>query len=375
MAAIDWNSAKTALHAALPADPSNPIRIRGLALEAKLEQIGTIYDELFTGDVSDAKDTGFASAIATRLALLESVAGSVDHAAQVVEALQIDAQVGPFRYRGLSGKEAYPLAPSVDTPWDGSGSATATAQLVLQDGATDVLTLVAKDSGVWGNTVEATVAVSAGGTTTVWTTGSGAAGTYSVTTAVAGTVIEYDLDATPKITALRKVVPNTVYLVVRRGDYSERYQLRAGKPLEDLKGSLLLASAEWSDAATEPDAIGWTALAGGAGGALDAVKARAAKAAKLSAGAGKKRTLEALLLDLDGIITSTAAYPSTSATFAYTGRAAATEFEDAGTTYLVAGTNKGLSAALKPRQLSARQVEQRLQSIIDESDALHDLIV
>lgn len=91
------------------------------------------------------------------------MAGYVDNAAKVIESDQEAAQSGPSQYVGLSGKEAYSLASAVAVPWDGSGSATATAQLVLQDGATDVLTLVAKDAGVWGNTVEASVEVNAGG--------------------------------------------------------------------------------------------------------------------------------------------------------------------------------------------------------------------
>lgn len=370
MAAIDWNSAKVLLHAVLPAGDENPIRQRGLALELRLELVGQVYDAVWSSEISTAKDTAealYSSAVSDREDLLESLAGTVDHAAQVVEALQVAAQSGPAQYRGLQGKEAYPLAPSVDTPWDGSGDASATAQLVLLDGATPVMTLVAKDAGTWGNTVEASVEVNAGGTTTVWATGSGAAGTFPVSTAVAGTVFEYDLDATPKVTALRKVTPTTVFLLVRRGSYSERYQLFQGRAVDGLRDSLLLASAEWATAGSAlPDALGWTALSGGAGGALGAVKARVARAAKLSQGEAYKATLDAFAEDLGGVIDSTAEYPSSTSVFAYAEKPVATEFEDAGTTYLVAGTNKGLQASMLPRQLSVRQLEARIAAIIDE---------
>lgn len=374
MAAIDWNSAKASLHAVLPAGDENPIRQRGLALELRLELVGQVYDAVWSSEISTAKDTAealYSSAVSDREDLLESLAGTVDHAAQVVETLQVAAQSGPAQYRGLQGKEAYPLAPSVDTPWDGSGDASATAQLVLLDGATPVMTLVAKDAGVWGNTVEASVEVNAGGTTTVWTSGSGAAGTFLVSTAVAGTVFEYDLDATPKLTALRKVTPTTVFLLVRRGSYSERYQLFQGRAVDGLRDSLLLASAEWVAAGSAlPDALAWTALSGGAGGALDAVKIRAARAAKLSQGARFKATLEAFVADLNGVIDSSVAYPSSANVFAYTGKPVATEFEDAGTTYLVAGANKGLDPKMKPRQLSVRQLESRVTEIIGECEAM-----
>lgn len=378
MAAVDWTTSRDDLVAALPSDPLHPLRVLGYEIKTRLEATGAVYDAIWSTEINNAKtiaDAEYALDVSDNAALIESMAGYVDNACKVVEADQEAAQSGPSQYVGLSGKEAYSLASAVAVPWDGSGSATATAQLVLQDGATDVLTLVAKDAGAWGNTVEASVEVNAGGTTTVWTTGSGVAGTYSVSTAVAGTIIEYDLDATPKVTALRKIVPATTYLLVRRGDYSERYQLRAGKPLEDLKSSLLLASAEWSDAATEPDALGWTALAGGAGGSVDAIKTRAARAAKLSLGIARKSTIEALVAGLDRLLSATVPYPSDATAFPYAGRAVATEFEDAGTTYLAAGTNKGLNAALRPRQLSALQIEQRLLAIIDEAGVLHDLVV
>lgn len=376
MAAINWTNARDLLDAVLPAGDTHPVRVRGLALEARLDALGAIYDAVFTGDASTAKDSAdaeYSSDAADRVALLQSLAGIVDHAAQVVEALQIAAQSGPFRYRGLSGKNAYTLAPDVSIPWDGTGGASATAQLELLDGVTPVLVLVAKDAGTWGNTVEASVSVTPGGTTTVWSTGSGAAGTFGVATATAGTVVEYDLDATPKVTALRKVAPETVHLLVRRGDYSERYELRQGQAVTGLRESLLLASAEWaSPTSTLPDALTWTALAGGSGGAIDAAKARAALAQKLAEGAAYKDTLKALVSDLDSIVSSTVPYPSGTDVFVYTGKPVATEFEDAGTTYLVVGVNKGLPASMLPRELSVLQLETRLLVLVEEARALRE---
>ena len=378
MAAIDWVSAQSLLHAVLPAGDDNPIRTRGLTLEARLQQTGEIYDAAWTTGVSAAKDAAeaeYSAGVSDLTDLLESLAGTVDHAARVVEALQAASQSGPMQYRGLQGKEAYGLAPDVSVPWDGTGDASATAQLTLLDGATPVMALVAKDAGTWGNTVEVSVEVNAGGTTTVWTTGSGAAGTFPVSTAVAGTVFEYDLDATPKVTALRKVTPSTVFLLVRRGDYSERYQLFQGRAVDGLRDSLLLASAEWvASGSTLPDALAWTALSGGAGGALAAVKARSARAGKLSQGVALKATLDAFVEDLDGVIDSSVTYPSSANVFVYAGKPVATEFDDAGTTYLVAGTNKGIAASLKPRQLSVKQLEARINSILAECEAMRSVL-
>lgn len=135
----------------------------------------------------------------------------------------------------------------------------------------------------------------------------------------------------------------------------------------------MLASAEWSDAATEPDAIGWTALAGGAGGSVDAIKTRAAGCEALM-GVGRKSTVEALVAGLDGLLAVTVPYPSDADAFPYAGRAVATEFEDVGTVYLVAGTNKGLSAALKPRHLSTLQIEKRLVALKAEANTLRALV-
>ncbi len=380
MSAVDWEAAKTALEAVLPADTDNPIRKLGDAIVFDLDTKGAVYDEVFTVEASaakDAGDAGYTTASTTRVTLLQDVTAAIDNAARVVEAAQVTAQAGlPTEFVGDAGTLGkYPLAPDTATGWDGTGSASATAGLTLEEASVPMLRLTAKGAGLWGNTVEARVVKTDGGTATLAQDGvSPIAGLHSFPM-VAGDIVQITMAAGPSISLVTRAYQAMFTLEVRRGDYVESYSLQGPGDKIDVKKSLLLSSAEWlGDAPSFPGAIGWTSFEDGAGGAMDAVKLRAQRAAKLSEATAYVTLLGELTAALDTLRATSATYPQTVATGAYNGKLVATEFDHGGTTYLVAGTAKGVPAEQKPRELTVKQVEERLSDVVDRAYRLSELL-
>ncbi len=165
--AIDWATTHTDLENLLNTVPSDDVRfLAGEAIRVKLFAVGTQYDAEHAALASliAADDTSYATALSAWVNAAKVHYQRADQIARYIELLQLTAQTGVAEtpWLAIDGDgNTFRLSPDVALPWPSpfadSDGGTQAARKLLASG-TPIVRVVARDLGLLGNALRATVA-------------------------------------------------------------------------------------------------------------------------------------------------------------------------------------------------------------------------
>lgn len=165
--AIDWSATHTSLENLLNTVPSDDVRFRtGEAIRVKLFAVGTQYtaEHAALASLIAADDTSYASALSAWINAAKVHYRRADQVARYIELLQLTAQTGVAENPRLAidgDGNTFRLSPDVYLPWpspfEDSDTGTQATKKLLASG-TPIVRVVARDLGLLGNALAATVA-------------------------------------------------------------------------------------------------------------------------------------------------------------------------------------------------------------------------
>ena len=165
--AIDWSATHTSLQNLLNTVPSDDVRFRaGEAIRVKLFAVGTQYttEHAALASLIAADDTSYATALSAWISAAKVHYQRADQVARYIELLRLTAQTGVAENPRLAidgAGNTFRLSPDVYLPWpspfEDSDAGTQAAKKLLASG-TPIVRVVARDLGLLGNSLRATVA-------------------------------------------------------------------------------------------------------------------------------------------------------------------------------------------------------------------------